>query len=605
MNVRPTICSINKKSKYRGLLIEVNTCERASVDNNCHIKVSLSPKWQTFAQVAFPDSGIQIFAIGHLYAREANTFNVHTTLSRLGKIYSQKGVEAVKMAIGGGMFALFIIDQAQQKIHAMCDLLACMPLFYSAKTDLISLGTSQFDFKFGNQLSRQACLEYLTYGYLPFSDSLFTEIKRIGPGQIISIDARATVIERITDIQLPTYPPLNERVHDLGAATREINRVLERFFSRLDDNPLAVGLSGGYDSRLIAAFTQKHKPQLVTFNYPGSREVDTARRVAGLLGNATNVFEIPAEAPSLFNEDFCFGMQTLDSFESSHVFALLDALLENNPSYVIDGFLGNEVIGSHFFYKLVGGMESTMRVLMLHDNYDEKIRQTRDYIDVCQSGYGRAINLSGITGESFSGLPGKSKLEQFVDQQANNCHTHADMLELLVYRMRSSRVIACGPITCLRKVNTLSPFYDNDVMTTCMSIDKRLRAGERLYNSLWRFRFPDFADIPKESTGGRPSQSDYAYRLTHFRNAILRRLARYAPSTQKTGKAGGDISNFVTQYCNHPANRDYFDQVCEQSKSLLHEHGLGQFLSLSLEDDFSRKLYLRFISLAALLAESD
>jgi len=139
-----------------------------------------------------------------------------------------------------------------------------------------------------------------------------------------------------------------------------------------------------------------------------------------------------------------------------------------------------------------------------------------------------------------------------------------------------------------------------------MSIDKKIRAGERLYNAFWRYRFPELADIPKENTGGRPSQSDFGYRLTHFRKALQRRIEqRLPPFIAPKAKAGGDLGGFTELYCRSAANKSYFHRAVQQTHHRLHEVGFDSFLNAFNSQDTPRQLFLRMASLAVLLGKAE
>ncbi len=553
--------------------------------------------WQTTTTVTSDDNRLHLIAIGHLYARTCNSFDVSKSLRILGQIYRKNGIDAICNEIGGGMFALFVVDYENQLIHATCDLLACMPLFFQVTSNTVTLATSQHDLKGNQKLLRESCIEYIRYGYLPYSPSLFEGVNRLGPGQVITVSLASAKIVALTEEKLPEYPLPSERIVDPYEACQKLDYAFTKFYSRLATEKLAMGLSGGYDSRLIAAYTKDKKPYLVTFNYPGTKEVETAQYVAKLLGNKTHIVDIPADAPKRFVDDFYFGMQTLDSMESSHVFALLDSLSKGNPSYILDGFFGDANLGGYYYYKLYGGIEPLVKVISLRDKYDQEVCSIDEYISILNGGVGRTIDFK--SGENIN----KDILKSIILKQLKCCHTHADMIELLKYRFRGRCMIACGPISFLRRIYTLCPYYDTDVLKTCISIDKQLRAGERLYNAFWRYRFPELANIPKESTGGRAIQNDLSYRMTHFGNALINRIQMYLPGVILKNKSGGDIDDFAGRYQTCFSNRDLFDRAIECAKPRLKDIGLEAILTSLNKPGSSKQLYLRTASLAILLGE--
>lgn len=560
--------------------------------------VTPAAKWRTFSKYQCEDSSLHLLAMGHLYARQAVTFDVQESLKILAAAYVAGGIKGMQEAIGGGIFALVVIDKVNRTIHAACDLLACMPLFYVREANGITIATNQLDLRDRCDVCRDACIEYLTYGYLPFSPSLLTGVGRLGPGQVLTVEP-APVKCLVSDQRLPAYPAPLDRIVDPVEACERLDAAFSTFFSRVGDEPVVAGLSGGYDSRLIAAYTRDHSRRLITFGYPGTLEVETARAVAAYLGSSTQVFDIPADAPSRFTDDFVRGMQTLDSLEMSQVFGILDELTSSDGDYVFDGFLGGEVVGSHYFYSLLRGPEPLWRVLTATDRYLAPPQPLSTYADRLGSAFGRRIDLDAAMRINDAQIA--AHLTRMAEEQLPVCHTDADMLELLAYRIRTRCVIACGPVTFLRRVSVLCPFYDVGVFRTCLSVAKSLRAGDRLYNALWRHRFPECAHISKESTGGKAWQSAIGYRVTHFKNAIWRRIAMRLGSG--SSKAGGDVTDFVEMYCMSDQNRARFRERLEVASDLLASIGVRSWAEpCQGSSGIEMKRYLRLSSLALLLS---
>jgi len=524
-------------------------------------EATLPHHWRTITQWTDPGGAVDMIVVGHMYARDARSFDVTESLDILAPAFKRGGMTEVQNAIGGGMFTLFIVDHAGSTIYAVCDLLACMPLFYKKMPDGAVLATNQFDLQSKGKVCSAGCIEYLQYGYLPFTSSLIQDVERLGPGQVLTLNSNKGRIN-VTGERCPAYPPLHERISDTDEACERLDELFTRYFARLDDEPIAVGLSGGYDSRLIAAYTTGKNRRLVTFGNPGTAEADTAGSVAAALNTTTQLFAVPADAPSRYLADFRYGMQTLDNLEMSHVFGILDALLQCEPKILIDGFLGDVILGSGYYYKLTGEINPLWRVLTRTDTYEEPRRPVESYIDRALKAYGRVISISDNNESNEYNVAARREVVRQINQLATGCYTHADMLEMLYYRLRGRCVIAGGPITFLRHAPTLCPFYDEDIFRLCMSIDKNSRAGDRLYNAFWRNRFPQLAGIPKESTGGRPSQGDVGYRCTNFCVALRRRVAARLPKRIRWhAKAGGDTDDLTTMYVQCSANKALFEKA--------------------------------------------
>jgi len=551
--------------------------------------------------------GTRLVCIGHLYACGARTFSLGESLKALGAIFDRDGIGALRASIGGGMYALFVIDTRGRRFYALTDFLSCMPLFYHAGKDETIFGINQFDLAQGIQPSSAACAEYLAYGYLPFEESLFSGVKRLGPGQMLSLDLDRPGMSALSETRLPVYPEPENRISDEDAAIDAMDSLFTEFFSRLGNEPISSGLSGGYDSRLIAAYCREKPLSLVTYDSPGTDEAKFARIVAERLGLATRVFQIPSDAPSRFAEDFVYGMGTANSIESSHVFGNLSSLRESSPFYIIDGHVGDVIFGGGYFFKLEGQCEPLLKILIGRDNYLSPPLSDDGYLERFKAGYGKRV--FGLPRELDASVSDASR-RGFTDLFAmarRSCHTDADMMELVLHRFRGALLISSGPLSFMRRVPTLCPFYDERIFTTCMSISKGLRAGDRLYNAFYRRRFPELADIRKENTGGTAVQGVIPYRLAHFRKATYRHVAGAMPGFLRTkGKAGGNISSFVDRYLADEANKVFFARILQRSGDALRMIGIEpNDIYLENGQPDRKILALRYLSLSLLISGTD
>ena len=547
---------------------------------------------------------LTLVCIGHLYARIAKSFSLEESLGILSGEYTRSGLEGMRAAIGGGMYALFVIDREAMRLFAFSDFLASMPLYYRGLDCGLMLGVNQFDLAEETKPSLPACAEYLTYGYLPFRASLFSEVGRIGPGQVLTVALDEPEKLQLSEESLPAYPELASRICDEDEAIDRLDGLFAAFFGRLGDEALAAGLSGGYDSRLIAAYCRGKRMRLVTSDNPQTNEARFARRAAEAIGLRTEVFRIPADAPSRFAEDFLYGTMTANSLESSHIYGNLDTLRRESPSFIIDGHIGDVVVGGGFYCKLKLSSESRLGILVGKDRYSVPPLPDEVYLGRMSSGYGKKIlglpNEIASQVESFA----RAGLVRLIDQYRPICRTDADLMEMILYRFRASLFTSGGPVAFLRKAQTLCPFYDESLFSACMGISKALRAGDRLYNAFFRRRFPELARVPKESSGGWPAQGVIGYRLTHLRNAVYRKAMKRLPAwMQKGGKGGGDMDWFIDRYIRDEANRAFFDDVLAASRELLGGLGMNSISSEQVSRDMPL-LYLRCASLGYLVGGS-
>lgn len=611
--------NVVQKNDLRGFVVRTGQ----AADDPSGLSLLSSPEGHQPCLYQHPGGGLAIVCVGHLYARSATTFSLSGSLGILASRYLEAGMDGLTDAIGGGMYGLFVIDLAGQRLHALSDFMACMPIFHKQASGAHLVGINQFDLGLPDELDAPAAWEYLAYGYLPFSQSVFKGVRRLGPGQVLTIaldgaraptghsgpDGRETWMEPgshlLSAVRLPVYPAPDARTSDETEAVDRVHSLFTRFFGRLGGEVLASGLSGGYDSRLIAAYCAGKNLKPVTYDNPGTNEADFACRAAEALGRATTIHRVPDDAPSRFADDFVYGAPLVDSLESSHVFANLAALRSFSPDYILDGHIGDVVLGGGFFCKPKFRIEPLRRYLLGLDTYQAPMPDDEVYLARMASGYSR--KAGGLPDEIVERVDEASRagFKKMLALCRPSCHSDADLMELLLHWFRGALLASSGPVSFLRRTPTLCPFYDRDIFTTCMAVSKSLRAGDRLYNALYRRHFPWLAGIPKESTGGNARQTVTAYRLAHLGTAAYRKLSKLLPARQSTegpagSRAGGNTNDFLERYLANDSNRIFFDRVIERSSDRLAGLGLPSGAEIR-HQDHGKELYLRYVSLGLAL----
>jgi asparagine synthase (glutamine-hydrolysing) len=221
---------------------------------------------------------------GHRYRTKSDT---ETILH----LYEEYGPECVQRL--SGMFAFSIWNRRERRLFIARDRLGIKPLYY------------HFDgstFLFGSEIktileypgvkaefNHSVLAEYLAFGYLAGAETMFSGIQKLLPGHTLEIGETgelkvsqywdlanpADTVERPRDYYVKGYRDLLE-----GAVASHL----------MSDVPLGVFLSGGLDSSVIAALTQKMRRQPIeTFSVGYGEETFSelpyARQVAEHLGS--------------------------------------------------------------------------------------------------------------------------------------------------------------------------------------------------------------------------------------------------------------------------------------------------------------------------------
>src|SRR5208283_1200219 len=225
----------------------------------------------------------QLEAQGHRYRTRSDTETII-------HLYEQYGRECVKYL--RGMFAFAIWDRNSKTLFAARDRLGIKPFYYrydgktllfgsEIKTILAYPGVRA-------ELNTGSLSEYLAFGYLAGSGTMFADINKLLPGHTLELDLEDRLkLECYWDLSVP----VDEEVRPQNFYVKAYREMLEACVSShlMSDVPLGVFLSGGLDSSAIAALTTKIRNEPIeTFSvgYGEERfsELPYARQMAEHIG---------------------------------------------------------------------------------------------------------------------------------------------------------------------------------------------------------------------------------------------------------------------------------------------------------------------------------
>jgi len=194
---------------------------------------------------------VQLEALGHRY-------RTHSDTETIVHLYEEYGRECVKYL--RGMFAFALWDARQRRLFLARDRVGIKPLYYrrtpgaflwgsEIKALLAFPGTRA-------ELNREALPEYLAFGYLAGSRTMFGGIQKLLPGHRVEVDEQGRVsIDEYWDLKTDD----TEEPRPSNYYVRKYRDLLEQAVEShlMSDVPLGVFLSGGLDSSAVAALTTK------------------------------------------------------------------------------------------------------------------------------------------------------------------------------------------------------------------------------------------------------------------------------------------------------------------------------------------------------------
>jgi len=279
--------------------------------------------------------------------------------------FERWGVEnSVKRFIG--MFAFALWDQWEKKLYLVRDRLGEKPLYYGWQGNSFIFASELNAIKthpaFNARIDRNSLLLFMRHSYIPSPYSIYSGIRKLIPGTILTINAPA----------LGAYPEpvpywslkeaaenglLNPFLGSDSEATDQLEMLLKDAVKHqmISDVPLGAFLSGGVDSSAIVALMQaQSKIPVKTFSIGFYEDAYNEAQYAGevakhLRTDHTELYVTPQEAmsivphlPKLFNEPFA---------DSSQIPTYLVATLARQKVTVsLSGDAGDELFGGYNRY---------------------------------------------------------------------------------------------------------------------------------------------------------------------------------------------------------------------------------------------------------------
>lgn len=245
---------------------------------------------------------------GYLYAADGFYYQDEELLSYFSTIDSESTfVQKVKEA--NGLFSVTI--QYEDKLFAAVDRLRSFPLYYNTTNNHLHL-TDEVESLCNIvpfALSPESEQVFSHLGYTLGNDTLLKDVYQIQAGEYIVFQegtVRAAFYHSHTD-----YIDIDRDIAEWKYSLKQIiDNVGCRLVKQLNGRPVAIPLSGGYDSRLIAYMLHKHKyTNVLCFTYGkpiGNEELNHSQQIAKSLGYEWLFIDYIKQADTNYIKDSLF-----------------------------------------------------------------------------------------------------------------------------------------------------------------------------------------------------------------------------------------------------------------------------------------------------------
>jgi len=254
-----------------------------------------------------------------------------------------------------GMYAFAIWDEVEKTLFLARDPFGIKPLYYAIGGGLLRFASQVKSLMAGGGLSQAvdmaAVAGFLIWGSVPEPRTIRESVRALPAGHsllvrdgVVGEPVRHYLPEpqvAVGDERVAGAPSLAEALHDSVAA------------HLVSDVPVAVFLSAGLDSGLIAALARRHHPELTTITVRFSALRDTAMdegplaaKVAATLGTRHRELAVtPEELRALWPA--AVAAMDQPSIDGFNTFVIARAAHEAGFKVVLSGLGGDELMGGY------------------------------------------------------------------------------------------------------------------------------------------------------------------------------------------------------------------------------------------------------------------
>lgn len=235
--------------------------------------------------------------------------------------YQEWGCDCFKRL--NGMFAAAVYDKAEDRIILVRDRLGKKPLYYYHEDEDFVFASElkpimKFP-RFSKRINKEMIGKFLCNKYIEAPFSIFENTYKLIPGTYIIYQNNMVKTEYYWDILKQKEQGDKNQFRDEDQALKEMDELLQDATARrlIADVPVGTFLSGGIDSALITAMTQKVSDTQVQsfsigFHEKERNEAEFAAAIAGHIGTKhrelyigeKEILEMIEDLPKYYDEPF-------------------------------------------------------------------------------------------------------------------------------------------------------------------------------------------------------------------------------------------------------------------------------------------------------------
>lgn len=371
------------------------------------------------------------------------------------------------------------------------------------------------------EIDELSLMQIFHFGHSLDDRTLFTSVKHLGEASVLRYNNKL----EINHYWKPEFKVCTGK--KTAAFIGEFKDLVQKAVDRKlrSKKHIGLSLSGGLDSRALAAACELQKIPLktLTYGHPDTNDVKYGQEIAARLGYDSCYLDMEAMAPSELVPLICWQVEGNVPFSMCLSPFYHKRLSEENILYKVGGACGDALSGAH--------IEPAMLFRLPQKFLIDRTFHRRNYM-------GKAL-FSAAFQTSFLAANETSLKESYVDSiQRIHEKTFADKFAIWDLTQRQERFIFSSAAVDHYYFADIACLVDKDLLDFWFTVPLRLRFLQRLYKRAILELNPKIADVPYAWTGhGIQAHfvSDFAILLYEYVKRKARKaLNRCRPFNKKT-----------------------------------------------------------------------
>jgi asparagine synthase (glutamine-hydrolysing) len=388
-----------------------------------------------------------------------------------------------------GVYVMVIWDALKKELHIINDRYGFRNIYYwqSDKKFIFSTEVKVIcrDPDFRKEIDLTGISNYLAFGHLMDDRTLFEKVKLLPRASMLSLSNNKDLIKTYWDYSFfSDDEPLQLEDYYVDGLFEVLKSALKKRVNGI--SALALPVSGGLDSRVIAALLRKtgFTGNVITYSYGHEDSLDViyGRQIAKKLGYPHHFIQITDDYLKNHSVDFTRLSDGLIDCLNSHMLKSSAFIREMDLNSCLTGFMGDVQTGNIMLSKNTTGLEDDEEIVKILFRNSSEVMSEKDLGHYLKRDIYRNVMHSNF--ESFRkcyyATPSRNKL--FRSRYVN-----------LTQRQRryTSFNIFCHEIAA----DTHAVFVDNDVIRFNLHSPPELLMDQNIYKKMIIKHLPEVAGI--------------------------------------------------------------------------------------------------------------